>query len=107
MGGVEFQTTRSTLLSGGGFFSALCEHLASDQEVVFLDRDPTHFRHVLNWLRGCTFLPADAEVLEELAWEADFYCMADMRERCATAMREAKRVGTLNEHLSNICSKMV
>jgi hypothetical protein len=44
----------------------------------FIDRDGTHFRHILNFLRdGCSFrpgtLPADRAFFNELLTEAEYY----------------------------------
>jgi hypothetical protein len=45
---------------------------------IKLDRDYTHFRHVLNWMRGSRFLPACTDTLIELKEEASFFRLADM-----------------------------
>ena len=47
---------------------------------IFVDRDPTYFRHILNWMRGSRFIPNDEQILQELLWETDYYRMHDMRE---------------------------
>ena len=79
VGGVYFVTRRSTLLASETFFAGM---VRSDPEATefFVDRDPSHFRHVLNWIRGVRHLPDDRSVLAELAWEADYYSMPDLRE---------------------------
>ena len=57
VGGVVFATTRGTLQNGAdSFFTALVNdaHTHAYDEAsgaIFIDRDPTHFRHVLNYLR--------------------------------------------------------
>ena len=79
VGGHAFTTRRSTLLASNSFFSSVAVAHADAPE-LFIDRDPTHFRHVLNWMRGVRHLPEDDATLSELAWEADYYCMADLRE---------------------------
>ena len=78
VGGVYFWTRRATLASSSSFFSGL---VASDAtaDAYFVDRDPTHFRHILNWIRGVRFLPDDDATVRELIYEADFYAMDDMR----------------------------
>ena len=82
VGGVWFATRRSTLEQSQSFFAgAVRAH--PDCCELFVDRDPTHFRHVLNWLRGVRFLPDDDVTLRELVWEADYYCMHDLREAIA------------------------
>lgn len=84
VGGVHFATLRVTLLATDTFFAGL---VRSDPTRVefFVDRDPSHFRHVLNWLRGVRHLPEDAVTLAELTWEADYYAMPDLRTAIAHA----------------------
>ena len=50
VGGVFFATSRDTLRESDSFFSGLVQNECCHE--YFVDRDPTHFRHVLNWLRG-------------------------------------------------------
>lgn len=76
VGGCSFTTRRDTLRQG--FFSGLVESIMEDGMEVFVDRDPTHFRYILNWLRGSKCLPEDDQTLTELMWEADFYALDDM-----------------------------
>lgn len=76
VGGCFFVTHRETLQRG--FFLGLVESIAHDDTEVFVDRDPTHFRYILNWLRGSKCLPEDDQTLTELMWEADFYALDDM-----------------------------
>lgn len=78
VGGVYFATSRSTLAKyRNSFFSPLTLTNPNVSE-YFIDRDPTHFRWVLNWLRGSTCLPADGPSLRELRVEADFFSLQDM-----------------------------
>lgn len=79
VGGVYFVTRRSTLTATPTFFASIVESHPDCQE-IFVDRDPSHFRHVLNWMRGVRFLPEDEATQKELMWEADYYCIHDMRE---------------------------
>lgn len=85
VGGVYFASRRSTLLSSESFFAGAVRAQPDCCE-MFVDRDPTFFRHVLNWLRGVRYLPEDDATLRELLWEADYFCMPDM----ADAIRNAK-----------------
>lgn len=48
------------------------------QESFRIDRDPTHFRHVLNHLRGCNTYPSDAAELDALRHEAEFYALDEL-----------------------------
>lgn len=80
VGGMLFKTSVSTLcverdsvlaamFSGSGFDVSV-----NDEGAYFIDRDGTHFRHILNYLRGCfdpATLPDGAR--RELLVEADFY----------------------------------
>lgn len=85
VGGSRFKTSLSTLrrdkgsmlaamFSGTGF-----DMTPSEDGSYFIDRDGTHFRYILNNLRGC-FVKDGLSVatLHELAIEADFYQLKDM-----------------------------
>ena len=99
IGGVYFCTRRSTLLRSNSFFSGLAR---SSETELFVDRDPTHFRHVLNWMRGVRYLPEDDTVLRELTWEADYYCLQDMRD----AIHRNKRRFSFLQNVSEITTEM-
>ena len=73
-----FFTLRATLLESNCFFSAAVRNLSTETTELFVDRDPTHFRYILNWMRGSTFLPEDELTLNELHIEAKYYSMMDM-----------------------------
>lgn len=79
VGGVYFPTRRQTLSCNETFFAGVLRAHPECFE-IFIDRDPTHFRYVLNWLRGARCLPEDEISLRELLCEADYYSMADMRD---------------------------
>ena len=81
VGGCTFQTRITTLVESNTFFSGILRaNEVEDGSEVFVDRDPTYFRFVLNWIRGVRYLPTDDGVLSELLFEADYYCMHDMVE---------------------------
>ena len=83
VGGVYYTTRRGTLLNAGNFFAPLLRSTSAAGSTVaeiFVDRDPTHFRHLLNWMRGSRFLPSEEQVLQELLWESDYFCMHDMHD---------------------------
>ena len=67
VGGSSFPTSWETLRAVDCFFRALTE------DYTFIDRDPTHFRYILNYMRGTVVLPSDRTVLDEIRVEADFY----------------------------------
>jgi hypothetical protein len=78
VGGFVFVTRRSTLLESNCFFAGLAQHHPDCAE-LFVDRDATHFRHVLNWMRGVRgALPEEECALRELQCEAEFYAMTDL-----------------------------
>ncbi len=53
----------------------------------FFDRDPTHFRLLLNYLRsGKVILPESKMALQELLFEAEFFCIEEMREAVQRAL---------------------
>lgn len=97
VGGCAFVTCRETLHSG--YFTGLLQTLGEEGEQVaevFVDRDPTHFRYVLNWLRGCRYLPEDDQTLTELMWEADFYALDDMISSITATRRRVSSLHTLD-----------
>ena len=104
VGGVYFVTKQFTLRQSDTFFSGLVECASNSDagyEEHFIDRDPTHFRYVLNWLRGVKHLPDDDNTLKELLWEADFYSMADM----VASIQRTKRY-SLQRSLENIVGEL-
>lgn len=72
-----FHTSRSTLKSADGFLRVLVQS-SFTMEQIFIDRDGTHFRYVLNRLRGSNVLPTKYTDLQELQVEADFYNLTSM-----------------------------
>ncbi len=81
VGGVDFPTTRTTL-ERFPYFAALCRNA----ETVFVDRDPTHFRHVLNYMRGGATVPDRRQDISELYIEADFYGLFEYAEQLNAAL---------------------
>ena len=67
VGDRSFFTTVGTLETSH-FFKNLLTH-TDKTNVIYLDRDSTQFRHILNYLRGSPFLPSTNDDLEELAIE--------------------------------------
>lgn len=81
IGGVYYVTSMNTLLHSNSFFSGLvASGTSSPVTDIFVDRDPTHFRHILNWMRGVHYLPEEDATLQELLWEADFYSLKEMHD---------------------------
>ena len=95
-------TRRDTL--NRGFFLGLVEGVLEDGTEIFVDRDPTHFRHILNWMRGSTVLPEDDQVLTELMCEADFYALDDMVAGIAHTRKRFSMLRTLDVIASSVGS---
>ena len=79
VGGHYFTTSRQTLTRDpnsmlAAMFSGKFEMEPRGDGAFFIDRDGTHFRFILNYLRtGKLTLPDGATFLKELAEEAEFY----------------------------------
>ena len=86
VGGAPFKTTLATLSRHPHtFFAALARNRGDATGPIFIDRDPTHFRFILNYLRsGVLAAPADDVAKRELLVEAEFYGMQSFaRALCA------------------------
>ncbi|XP_068712945.1 BTB/POZ domain-containing protein KCTD14-like [Montipora foliosa] len=79
VGGQHFTTSLLTLTKDTGsmlhaMFSGKFDTKPAEDGSYFIDRDGTHFRYILNYLRtGRLHLPADELVQMELLEEAQFY----------------------------------
>ena len=93
IGGNKFTTSRETLCKDKN--SMLCSMFCGRHNIikdsdnsVFIDRDGTHFRHILNYLRGnienLSDLPSNENTLKELAKEADYYQLLGLKGIIAT-----------------------
>ena len=98
VGGVVHATTRGVLQESNTYLTGLLAQHPTSHE-IFVDRDPAHFRYVLNWIRGSRVLPSDAHDLAELEVEADFYAMDDMTSKVRDARKTAT---TLTQELRRI-----
>jgi hypothetical protein len=99
VGGIRFSTSRKTL-------SRLPAHLqnlipsASNRE-AFFDRDPTHFRLILNFLRdgSCSLPFRNSQALQEISTEARFFGLLDLEKEASMASKEAEEDGPLQSKL--------
>ena len=79
VGGQHFTTSLQTLTKDTGsmlhaMFSGRFDTKPAEDGSYFIDRDGTHFRYILNYLRtGRLLLPKDELIREELLEEAEFY----------------------------------
>lgn len=85
IGGEKFKTSRATLQRDqGSMLAAMFKGSGFDMTPgedgsFFIDRDGKHFRHILNYLRGCFMKEGlSTATINELAAEADFYQLADL-----------------------------
>ena len=92
VGGQKFSTSKNTLLSLQGeetFFSSLISgRIPSNQDesgAYFIDRDPTLFRLILNYLRTqqlhLLLEASDAKQLSALIHEANYYGIAPLAKQ--------------------------
>ncbi|KAL9951568.1 hypothetical protein ACROYT_G044252 [Oculina patagonica] len=79
VGGCNFSTSLETLTKDPdsmlhAMFSGRFETKPSEDGSYFIDRDGTHFRYILNYLRtGQLVVPEDKIIRQELLTEAEFY----------------------------------
>ena len=80
VGGVQFTTSLDTLLSQkdsmlAAMFSGRHNVEKDEEGRYFIDRDGTHFRYILNFLRdGNTYIPYDnPQLVDELYEEVCFF----------------------------------
>ncbi|XP_078354268.1 uncharacterized protein LOC144638851 isoform X2 [Oculina patagonica] len=84
VGGHFFSTSLETLTKDAGsmlhaMFSGRFETKPSEDGSYFIDRDGTHFRYILNYLRtGQLIVPEDKIIRRELLAEAEFYQVEGM-----------------------------
>eukprot|EP01117_Protostelium_nocturnum_P013079 TRINITY_DN4855_c0_g1_i2.p1 TRINITY_DN4855_c0_g1~~TRINITY_DN4855_c0_g1_i2.p1 ORF type:complete len:199 (+),score=50.97 TRINITY_DN4855_c0_g1_i2:26-598(+) len=97
VGGELFVTTIDTLVKGdtmlskmfGGDFS----NGKDEDGNVFIDRDGSNFRLILNFLRsGRIVLPQQRNILDELLIEADYYQIIELKNLIESKIQKETRV---------------
>ena len=99
VGGTHFSTSRSTLIKHpesmlGVMFSGRhdLETMQCKDGSFFIDRDGTHFRHILNYLRdgeeAIESIPNSPDVLLDLFHEAKFYQLDGLTSLLKPILRE-------------------
>lgn len=94
IGGTIFETTRSTLTSDqrsifASMFSGRYYFEPDSDGSYFIDRDPTHFKYILNFLRDSNvYLPPNKTIYQELMIEAEFYELEAMLEILKVNLRK-------------------
>jgi hypothetical protein len=93
VGGEIFVTSHSTLTACptsmlAAMFSGRHTLIPSEDGSHFIDRDPQHFRHILNYLRnGTIHVELDTAMTAELAVEAEYYGEPPSIVPCVCARR--------------------
>ena len=94
VGGTHFKTSRSTLTAHpDSFFAKLLDGAlpaaTADDGAYFVDRDATHFRYILNFLRdGQVDVPRSLPLHHELLREARFYQLGGLQRQLEAAIAE-------------------
>ncbi|PIC49225.1 hypothetical protein B9Z55_007899 [Caenorhabditis nigoni] len=102
VGGTIFQTTQTTLTKFDGFFRTMFETpipVPRDaSETIFIDRDPTHFRLILNFMRdGHVNLQKYSEDVSEIQKEAEYYLLNGLVELCERIQSENQKPVEIKE----------
>ena len=105
IGGVRFECCRESLIKDQ---KSLFEEIFSEESPVkpslgnqyFFDRDPAHFRIILNYLRnGCKIdirtLPKDIRYLYELFYEAEYYNLHKLMEAIVAKIEQVNVVSSV------------
>lgn len=102
VGGTFFSTCRVTLSNAPN--SMLFARFAKSSfhpSSFFIDRDPTLFRHVLNWLRSRQLDHAvnSINLLRDLQVEAAYYCIAELEKAISVriSLLQSRRVHAFND----------
>ncbi|CAL2033833.1 unnamed protein product [Caenorhabditis brenneri] len=87
IGGTVFQTTKSTLTKFDGMFKVMMETdipvIKDKTGAIFIDRDPYHFRLILNFMRdGVVALPESDKEINEIHKEANYYLLDGLVKLC-------------------------
>ena len=103
--GTIFYTTKETLSKYDCYFKTMLQY---QKNSFVIDRDPTYFRYVLNFMRGSSYLPNDICELQQLKEEAEFYCIDILKRSIESRMEKFK---FYNNHpisitLENILNKL-
>jgi hypothetical protein len=84
VGGIHFETSLDTLLKEPNSMLSIMfsgrHNVPKDEDGrYFIDRDGTHFRYILNYLRdGNTYLPPEEQTADELYEEVCYYGIEDL-----------------------------
>ena len=103
IGGTRFETSESTLKQDPeSLFFLLFSKDTPNRDNYFFDRDPAHFRLILNYLRcGCSLpsesvLPRELRYLLEVKSECEFYNLQGLKHIVDTRLRRFSEPGFPN-----------
>lgn len=102
VGGVMFETRARTLARYASYFSEFASY--DEETTIFIDRDPTHFRHVLNFLRGSLTYPPSRLEVQELINEARFYALDGLANQLVPRVTRSEH--DLSYHLMILSSRV-
>ena len=113
VGGQYFVTSVQTLRKDpnsmlAAMFSGKFDTKPSEDGSFFIDRDGTHFRFILNYLRdGILILPEGATALKQLQQEAEFYQIQGILDELKPPVRpalpfEESEILTSEEHRQSL-----
>lgn len=102
VGGTRFETSRATLTNSPHDSETFFEKLFVSRlqiprdanGAVFLDRDPTYFRHVLNWLRSGV-VPRSLDDVDALIQECHFFQLPNFVEALEGGGGGKRRLGAM------------
>ncbi|EFP09802.1 hypothetical protein CRE_21299 [Caenorhabditis remanei] len=94
VGGTKFKTSKSTLTRFDGFFKTMLETSVpvelDPSGHIFIDRDPTHFQVILNYMRDDDVdLPDSEDAVKRISREANFYLLHGLMELCNQKLKNS------------------
>lgn len=74
--------------------------------IPFIDRDGTHFRVILNYLRSGKFVPGDIPSLHEIQIEADYYQIKELSQEIERILQRDKKVQYCKVNITEIFNEL-
>ena len=97
IGGTIFLTVRNTLQKSEAFTELMGDPsiLRDNDNSILIDRDHTHFRHILNYLRDTNMVPElNPSKRKELLAEARFYHMPGLIAKLESQIADSSTDGS-------------
>ncbi|KAL0346920.1 UNVERIFIED_CONTAM: FH protein interacting protein FIP2 [Sesamum calycinum] len=109
IGGKKFCTTIDTLtqrepdsMLAAMFSGRHAVHQESDKGYVFVDRDGTYFRHILNWLRDGVIPTLKDSEYSELLREAEYFQLLELMDGIKASLIKRKEDEDMSTELKRI-----